>query len=273
MASLKIVNRKKLISSKLNILLPPMSAQRYFIRISFHGKNYHGWQVQANAHTVQAELESALSTLAKEKVETVGCGRTDTGVHAREFYAHFELRQKVEDEEVFCHHLNGIIPADIAIQKLIPVASDAHSRFDATSRTYEYHIYRYKNPFLKEFACYLPNDLDYKCMNKFARLLKEVEDFSSFSKNNTQVLTNKCCIMHAEWKVNDDKAVFVIKANRFLRNMVRAIVGTLLRAGEHKLSEDDFLKILGGKDRKLAGASMPACGLYLVKVEYPYLSA
>jgi len=249
-----------------------MPSQRYFIRLSFNGKNYHGWQVQPNAHTVQAELDQALAVLAKERTETVGCGRTDTGVHAREFFAHFDLARAIADPGEFCHHLNGILPYDIAAHYLVPVVPGSHARFDATSRTYEYHLYRNKNPFLRDFASYFPHPLDYGRMNAFADLLKQHKDFSSFSKSNTQVFTNNCDIMHAAWIVHEDRSVFTIRANRFLRNMVRAIVGTLLLAGEDKINEKEFLAILEGKDRRLAGASMPACGLYLTQVEYPYLA-
>jgi len=248
-----------------------MKKQRYFIQLSFFGKNYHGWQVQPNAHTVQAELDKALRVLTREMPETVGCGRTDTGVHASEFYVHFDLQQDVPDTGAFCHHLNGILPGDIAIQRMIPVGEEAHARFDATSRTYEYHLYHSKNPFLRDYASYFPYSLDLDRMNQFAAFLLQKEDFSSFSKSNTQVFTNNCKVMKAEWTVCGERTVFTIQANRFLRNMVRAIVGTLLPAGENKLDLEEFKAILDGKDRRLAGTSVPACGLYLMKVEYPYL--
>ena len=248
-----------------------MKAHRYFIQLSFLGKNYHGWQVQPNANTVQAELEKALGILTREKPETVGCGRTDTGVHAREFFVHFDLQQAVAEPAEFCHHLNGILPGDIAVQRLIPVNDEAHARFDATSRTYEYHLYHSKNPFLRDYASYFPHALDVERMNQFAAVLLEQDDFSSFSKSNTQVFTNKCKVIQAEWVSRGEDTVFTIRANRFLRNMVRAIVGTLLLAGENKINKEEFKAILEGKDRRLAGTSMPACGLYLTRVEYPYL--
>lgn len=248
-----------------------MPAQRYFIRLSFNGKNYHGWQVQPNAHSVQAELDQALAVLTRVPMQTVGCGRTDTGVHAREFYAHFDHSKSIPDAAEFCHHLNGILPVDIAAHNLIPVSEEAHARFDATARTYEYHLYSTKNPFLRDFASYFPKDLDYERMNDYAGLLLKQEDFSSFSKSNTQVFTKRCVVSHAAWEVREDRAVFTIRANRFLRNMVRAVVGTLLLAGERKINSDDFKAILDGKDRRLAGTSMPACGLYLTQVEYPYI--
>lgn len=246
-----------------------MPAHRYFLRLSYHGKNYHGWQAQPNAHTVQAEIDSALLKLTRQQVETVGCGRTDTGVHAKEFFAHFDLDERVENCEAFCHHLNGILPTDIAVQQLIPVKADAHARFDAVSRTYEYRLYRHKNPFLKEVACFYPYDLDVTAMNNLARVIMQYSDFSCFSKSNTQVFTNNCKIMHAEWTSMDHRLVFTISANRFLRNMVRAIVGTLLEGGMHRLDEAELRNILEQKDRKLAGASMPACGLFLTAVAYP----
>jgi tRNA pseudouridine38-40 synthase len=246
-----------------------MTQHRYFVLLSFHGKNYHGWQIQPNAHSVQAELDSALAVLTREKVVSVGCGRTDAGVHARIFYAHFDIAKAIVDTDAFCRHLNGILPYDVAVSSVMPVAPETHARFDAISRTYEYHLYSVKNPFLREFAAFFPHPLNYDLMNALASMLMEYEDFSCFSKSNTQVFTNNCKIYSAEWTKRDDRYVFTIRANRFLRNMVRAITGTLILAGEDKLDEAGFRSILEGKDRKAAGVSMPACGLYLTDVEYP----
>jgi len=250
---------------------------RYFIRLSYHGKHYHGWQVQANAHSVQAELNKALHTLTREKTETLGCGRTDTGVHAKMFYAHFDADKSVKalrDKDQFVHQLNCILPNDIAVQGIFPVDDDAHARFDAVSRTYEYHLYSYKDPFLAESACFIPYDIDINAMNDLCEVLmesrNEAVDYECFSKNRTQTKTNLCKIKDAHWKEKHDVITFTITADRFLRNMVRAIVGTMLEAGKGKLNEQGFRKIIQSKKRSDAGFSVPAHGLYLTEVKYPY---
>lgn len=243
---------------------------RYFVRLSFNGKAYHGWQIQQNAHTVQAELNSALTTvLNAEPVETIGCGRTDTGVHATKFFAHFEFGE-IESISQFIHKVNSVLPHDIAIQSVFPVSKDSHARFSATSRTYIYRIFEKKDPFLRDRAYFFPHQPDIQRMNELALLLKDHVDFSCFSKSNTQTLTNNCVITFAEWKEIDNEMQFTITADRFLRNMVRAIVGTLLQGGLSKLDEKDFLKILASKNRSEAGMSVPAHGLYLTDVQYPF---
>jgi tRNA pseudouridine38-40 synthase len=246
---------------------------RYFIELSYKGTRYHGWQVQPNAASVQEEVNRALSVLFRAPVETVGAGRTDTGVHARQLFAHFDLDTGLRDADLsrYVHQLNCILPADIALRRIIPVPGDAHSRFDAVSRTYEYWIYSHKNPFLEGYAYFVSAQPDIPAMNAAAKLLYRYEDFSCFSKSNTQVFTNNCTVMQAEWKLEGDRAVFTIRANRFLRNMVRAVVGTLLEVGQGKMDERGFAGIIENKNRSQAGTSVPACGLYLTHVEYPYI--
>lgn len=244
---------------------------RYFLKISFNGKNYHGWQVQENAHSVQAELEKSLSVYLQEKFSTIGCGRTDTGVHAKLFYVHFDVAKEIENENHFIHHLNCLLPHDIAIHQLIKVKPEAHARFDAVTRTYEYYIYQKKDPFLKESAYFFPHPLDLKKMNDACAILKEYEDFSAFSKSRTQVKTNLCKIKEANWKEASSQLMFRISADRFLRNMVRAIVGTMTEVGESRMDEKEFRNVIEGKSRSEAGLSVPAHGLYLVDVKYIYI--
>ena len=202
-------------------------------------------------------------------VETIGCGRTDTGVHATKFFVHFDS-DAIDDAARFVYRLNAILPNDIAIQSLFKVADDSHARFSAISRTYIYRLYENKDPFLRERAYFFPHKPDIGLMNDFAKLLKNYTDFSCFSKSRTQTFTNNCVINFAEWKREGDEILFTIKADRFLRNMVRAIVGTLLEAGIGKIDEKGFTNILESKDRSEAGVSVPAHGLYLVDVEYPF---
>ena len=242
---------------------------RYFLKLSFNGKNYHGWQVQQNAHSVQAELDKALSVLLKEEISTVGCGRTDTGVHAKVFYAHFDFTSEI-DSEYFIHHLNCLLPHDIAIQQLKQVPDKSHARFDAVSRTYQYYMYHMKDPFLKESAYFFPYELDLSKMNDACKALMEYADFSSFSKSRTQVKTNICKIEEAFWKKENSQVVFQITADRFLRNMVRAIVGTMLEVGENRMDEKKFREVIEGKSRSDAGFSVPAHGLYLTDVKYGF---
>jgi len=243
---------------------------RYFIQLSYKGTYYHGWQIQPNASTVQETLENALSTILKEKIETVGAGRTDTGVHARMFYTHFDsLRKELGRDKKILFQLNGILPSDIAVQNIFFVNDDVHARFDALSRTYEYHIHQKKDPFLDDFSYYLYGNPDIEKMNRSAELLFDYTDFTSFSKLHTDVKTNDCKIIQAEWKKENHRLIFTIKANRFLRGMVRAIVGTMLELGFDKICLAEFCKIIEDKDRSKAGFSVPAHGLFLVDIEYP----
>lgn len=242
---------------------------RYFIYLSYNGKAYHGWQIQPNGNSVQEELMKALSTIMRYDISVLGAGRTDAGVHAKLMVAHIDLKLPLENTAAFAYKLNGILPHDIAIQKIVAVKTDAHARFDAVSRVYEYCLITEKNPFLKDWAAKIYADLDFDAMNKAAQNLLNYTDFTSFSKLHTDVKTNNCKIMRAEWQQRDELWVFTIQADRFLRNMVRAIVGTLLQVGRGQMTEADFIQIIEAKDRCKAGTSAPAEGLYLVDVVYP----
>ncbi len=244
--------------------------QRYFIYLAYDGTNYHGWQVQPNGVSVQGTLMKALSTYLRREVELVGAGRTDAGVHARLMVAHFDF-----DDSLGCpllaDKLNRLLPPDIAVYKIVPVKPDAHARFDAKARTYKYYITTAKNPFGRQYACRLYGTApDIERMNEAARLLFNYTDFTSFSKLHTDVKTNNCRIMHAEWTpCGENEWVFTIQADRFLRNMVRAIVGTLLEVGRGKLSLEGFCQVIELKDRCKAGSSVPGNALFLVGVDYP----
>jgi len=243
---------------------------RYFIRLSFKGTHYHGWQVQANATTVQGILNRDLSIILGEKIEVTGAGRTDTGVHAKVFYAHFDSeKDNLQQDTNLVFRINGKLPKDIAVHEILEVKDDAHARYDAISRTYEYHITRVKNPFLTDLAHYIYGELDFEAMKSATTLLLSVSDFTSFSKVDTDVKTNICTISKAEWDIDKEKILFTITADRFLRDMVRAIVGTMLDIGFGRLQPEDLLKIIDKKDRSAAGASVPAKGLFLVDVQYP----
>ncbi|WP_136464830.1 tRNA pseudouridine(38-40) synthase TruA [Flagellimonas onchidii] len=241
---------------------------RYFIQFSYFGKAYHGWQNQPNAITVQEVLEKALSTLLREKVEVVGAGRTDAGVHAKEMFAHFDF-DGIENAKELTYRLNAFLPEDIAVQRIYQVKADAHARFDASERTYEYWVVQEKNPFYNNLAHTLQLPLDVDAMNQSAKILLDHQDFECFSKSNTDVKTFICDVRKAYWGKKEDKLVFTITADRFLRNMVRAVVGTLLDVGLGKMKPEDITEILESKDRGKAGASVPAKGLYLAKVSYP----
>lgn len=241
---------------------------RYFIQFSYNGKAYHGWQNQPNAITVQQVLEDSMTTLLRQKVALAGAGRTDAGVHAKQMYAHFELPE-IANESSLVYKLNGLLPDDIAVQQIFKVTKNAHARFDATARTYEYWVTQEKNPFYTDAAHYVKHPLDIEQMNAAAALLLTYEDFECFSKSNTDVYTYLCDIKVAEWTKIDDRFVFTIQADRFLRNMVRAIVGTLLDVGTGKSTLDDVKAIINSKDRSKAGTSVPAKALYLTKICYP----
>jgi tRNA pseudouridine38-40 synthase len=243
---------------------------RYFIKLAFNGTRYHGWQYQKNAASVQQELEKALSLILRTEIKLTGAGRTDTGVHAREFYAHFDHEElSSEQRRQLIYKVNGFVSPDIVIYDIIPVVKDAHARFDAMSRKYQYFICRNKNPFNRDFAFHLYTDLDIGCMNEGAKVLFDYSDFTSFSKLHTNVKIRTCKLMEAYWEEKEDSLVFTVTADRFLRNMVRAIVGTLLELGQHKISMEDFRQIIERKDRSAAGFSVPAKGLFLTHIEYP----
>ena len=242
---------------------------RYFLHLAYNGSNYHGWQVQPNACTIQQEIERAISTILRHQVEIVGAGRTDTGVNAKSMYAHFNVERPIEDKQKFLNSLNRLVGRDIAIYDLIDVVDNAHARFDALYRTYKYFVAHEKNPFLYPLTWHCGISLDYDKMNTAAAMLKEYSDFTSFSKLHTDVKTNICEVTDASWTHVNGVYVFTIRANRFLRNMVRAIVGTLIEVGREKMSIEDFRDVILKKNRCFAGTSMPPHALYLWKVEYP----
>ncbi len=245
---------------------------RYFIQLSYQGTNYHGWQIQANAQTIQGVLESSMSTVLGEKIGLVGAGRTDTGVHAHIYFAHFDCDKDLEtNSEKMVFQLNGILPSDIAVQKIFRVNPDDHARFSAISRTYEYHISRVKDPFRREFEHLYLGKIDIESMNKACKVLFKHSDFTSFSKLHSQTETNNCKIYQARWDElqSGAKLVFTIKADRFLRNMVRAVVGTLLQIGTGKIEAGSLDSIILQKNRSASGPSAPAKGLILKDIEYP----
>ncbi len=241
---------------------------RYFIELAYNGKNYHGWQNQPDAITVQEVLEHALSTLLREKIQVMGAGRTDAGVHAKQLFAHFD-RVTIDSISDLIFKLNSFLPKDISIQNIISVKDDAHARFDALEREYEYLISLQKNPFSDDFSHLIHHQPNIDLMNEAANVLLSYKDFQCFSRSNTDVKTYNCDVKEAYWKVENSQLIFTIKADRFLRNMVRAIVGTLLDVGFEKTSISQFHEILKSKDRSKAGSSAPAKGLYLTKVVYP----
>jgi len=267
--------------------------QRYFAELAFDGTKYHGWQIQQNALSVQEVFNKALQVLLRQQVETVGCGRTDTGVHAKTLFVHFDVeplalspqQSAFSDQQSATGYpltaesykltasLNALLPKDIAVKRIIPVAADAHARFDATLRAYEYHVHFGKDPFKQNYSWKLRDFPDVELMNQAANIIKAYQDFTCFSKSNTQVKTNFCAIKEAFWMEKEDGLIFHISADRFLRNMVRAIVGTLIAVGKKEMEPEVVRAIIESKNRSNAGVSVPACGLYLTKVHYPYISS
>lgn len=242
---------------------------RYFIYLAYDGTNYHGWQIQPNGNSVQETLMRALSTFLRRKIEVVGAGRTDAGVHARLMVAHFDFECEL-DGALVTDKLNRLLPPDISVYEVKRVKEGAHARFDAVSRTYKYYVTTRKDPFSRQYAWRLFNMLDFEKMNEAACILFEYTDFTSFSKLHTDVKTNNCRIMQAEWvRLSDTEWVFIIQADRFLRNMVRAVVGTLVEVGRGKLTLEEFRKVIENKDRCSAGSSVPGHALFLVDVGYP----
>lgn len=242
------------------------------MRLSYRGAPYHGWQVQPGAVTVQGELERALATLLRCPVAVTGAGRTDAGVNARLMVAHVDLPDGFDPREgAFLRSLNSLCGRDIAVYGFVPVAAGAHARFDATERTYRYFVHTVKNPFAGELSWQAPPSLDFGAMNAAAALLVGRRDFTSFSKLHTDVKTNICDLRHARWEaMGDGRYYFEICADRFLRNMVRAVVGTLIDVGRHKMAPEGVLDVLERMDRCAAGTSMPAGPLFLWNIEYPY---
>ena len=245
------------------------AVMRYFITFSYDGTNYHGWQIQPNGVSVQEKLQWALSTLLREEIVVTGAGRTDAGVHARMMVAHFEMEDGSFDDKDLVYKLNRLLPQDIAVKKIEPVSDDMHARFSATSRTYHYYIHTKKDPFLRAYSCELHYPLDFEKMNEAGRLLTGYEDFGAFCKAHSDVKTTLCHVTRAEWiQTGETTWYFEITANRFLRNMVRAVVGTMVDVGRGKLSLEDFCKVIEGKKRSDAGESMPGNALFLEEVKY-----
>lgn len=243
--------------------------KRYFMEIGYDGTNYHGWQKQPNAITVQETIETSLRTLLRENITVTGCGRTDTGVHANSFYLHFDVTCLIDSIEDFKHRINSFLPNDVAVYNIFPVNNDAHARFDAISRTYHYHIHTLKDPFLAGSSLLIHKQPDIDAMNTACTYLMQYTDFTSFSKLHTDTKTNICHIQHASWQQNNYRLTFKITADRFLRNMVRAIVGSMLRIGYGTEKPEHIKSVIEAHDRSAAGQSVPAHGLYLIKTEYP----
>ena len=243
---------------------------RYFIELAYNGKNYHGWQRQPNAMTVQERLENTLSLFLREEIAVTGCGRTDTGVHAGQYFAHFDSAE-ISDTKSTVKKLNSFLPQDIVLKQMFPVHADAHARFDAVSRSYEYRILLRKDPFLTDTVWQIRNYVpDVEKMNAAAAALLKFTDFKCFSRSKTDVKTYDCDVTEARWYFDGELLVFKISADRFLRNMVRAIVGTLLDVGIGKISIDEFISIIESRDRGRAGVSAKARGLFLTEIKYPY---
>lgn len=241
---------------------------RYFVTLSYDGTRFHGWQIQPNGISVQGELEHGLSLLLRTTVQVTGAGRTDAGVHARMMVAHFDYDGDVDCQQL-AYKLNKLLPQDIAVQKIEPVAADLHARFSAISRTYYYYLHTTKDPFQRHYSCELHYPLDFELMNRAAAMLLDYEDFGAFCKSHADVKTTLCHVTEARWvQLSDYEWRFEITANRFLRNMVRAVVGTLIEVGRGRLSLDDFCRVVEGKRRSDAGESMPGNALFLVDIKY-----
>jgi tRNA pseudouridine38-40 synthase len=249
-----------------------METNRYFLHLSYNGASYHGWQLQRNAHSVQGELEEALFyVLNKTKINLTGAGRTDTGVHARNYYAHFEIERTLSEEDLkqLVYHLNHILPESIGVYDAFAVKSGIHARFSALSRTYRYYICRNHDPFKSDFSYRLTLPLDIDKMQKAASIILNYSDFTCFTKTGANTTTNLCTVFESAWEISDNMLIYKTKANRFLRNMVRAMVGTLINVGKGKTTLSEFERILEKGTRSDAGQSVPACGLFLESIEYP----
>jgi tRNA pseudouridine38-40 synthase len=244
---------------------------RYFLVLAYNGTNFHGWQLQPNAHSVQLEIQNALSLLIGSQIQLTGAGRTDTGVHARIFYAHYDFDVKIDGSELsrLVTKLNSFLPSSIVVLDAYSVRPDVHARFSALSRTYRYYISRQKNPFSVEFSWNYTAGLDMAAMNEAAKCILDYKDYTCFSKSRTQTKTNDCSIYESYFILEGNMLIYHIKANRFLRNMVRAIVGTLIEVGKGKIDINRFKQIIENGTRSDAGMSVPACGLFLEDIEYP----
>jgi len=240
---------------------------RYFLEVSYRGTHYSGFQSQKNANTIQAEIQKAFKILLREEIELTGASRTDAGVHARQNYFHFDIKSELSSQLLY--NVNALLPGDIAAKKLLRVKDDDHCRFDAISRGYKYFIYNKKNPFLTDRAFYFPYPLDLDSMQNAAAILKEYSDFTSFSKRNTQVKSFVCEIKESKWVIEEEGFVYQVKANRFLRGMVRALTATMLKVGRSKINLGTFRNIIESKDCSLANFAVPAHGLFLIDVSFP----
>ncbi len=241
---------------------------RYFFEIAFNGKPYHGWQIQENAITVQQIVQEKLQLIHKNEKPTVtGCGRTDAGVHAEQFFFHVDI-PPISNLDKYCFQMNNMLPIEIQLKQIHLVKEDAHARFDALSRTYEYRFSTLKSPFNSGFVTYISEKINVNNMNECCQMIKGKHDFTSFSKTHTDVNHFFCEILEAEWVKKDEQIIFRVKANRFLRNMVRALVGTMVLVGKEKISSSDFKKIIMSKDRTKAGPSAKAHGLFLTNIAY-----
>lgn len=250
---------------------------RYFLEVAYKGTRYSGFQVQHNANTIQAEVEKAMQVILRQEISLTGSSRTDAGVHALQNYFHCDIGESdglsaIMNEHELLYKLNAVLPPDIAVKGLQRVNDEAHCRFDAVSRVYKYYIYQFKNPFLDDRAYYYPYKLNMEKMREAADVLKEYTDFTSFSKRNTQVKTFACNIIDSKWEITAEGIVYTVKANRFLRGMVRALVATMLWVGREKISVKQFREIIGAKDCTKASFAVPPCGLFLVSVDYPVLA-
>ena len=242
---------------------------RYFVEVGYKGTNYAGFQVQQNADTIQGRVEKALTTICRSPINLTGSSRTDAGVHALQNYFHFDVEQ--EFKQAWVYNINALLPLDIVVKSIIPVPLDAHSRFLATSRRYQYFITTIKDPFSTETSWYYPFSIDFELLNQAARLLYHYTDYTAFSKKNTQVCTNQCTIIKSEWLMDGNNLVYTVEANRFLRGMVRGLVGTMLLVGRKKIRLSAFEDIIRSKDCTKASFATPPHGLFLVKVEYPVI--
>ena len=242
---------------------------RYFAELSYKGTSYCGWQRQPNARSVEQTIEEALTTLLREEIDIVGAGRTDTGVHAAFYVAHFDTSRPIDKPEDFVYHLNSLLPEDVAFRRIYPVSDDAHARFDATEREYRYYIQTRKDPFTKQTSWQLTTPLDLEAMNEAAKVLLATEDFTTFAKLGSNNTNNICHIYRAEWvEIECGMVVFIFRANRFLRNMVRAVVGTLVDVGRGKITPAEFAEIVASRDLSRSSSSAPASGLFLTDVKY-----
>lgn len=244
-----------------------MAVQRYFMEVMYKGTQYSGFQVQDNAVTIQSEIEKAFAVLQRKEVDLTGSSRTDANVHAIQNFFHFDFDEPLHPQ--FLYKINAILPRDIVVKNVYLMEQDAHCRFDATGRTYQYYIYQKKDPFLEDRAYFFPYTIDLPLMQEAAGIVKEYRDFTSFSKRNTQVKTYLCSIDISEWKIEKDLLVYRVSGNRFLRGMVRGLVGTMLQVGRGKITIDDFRKIIESKDCSNADFAVPGHGLFLVEVNYP----